>query len=369
MPVVVVAADLDRGDRGRTRASSAGRPGSALPWWATFITSTGGSRSGPVMSDSASAVSSRSKVPSRTSATTARWLGSPAGRHPGGGARRPQHLEAHPGQRDLLPGPRVEPPRAGGADRRGQAALDRRRPARAAVEQQPRRERPHHREARALVVQLRVGEHQQVQAADAGLAQAADDRAPRAARCRPGSTRRRAGSASRRPGRCRGTTRPARRARPAQGRGGARRGRRRPAAPAPPPRAAPDARAAAPERASRARRRAGRPRAGRPPPRSRRRTRPRRAAGDCTRTGSTPSGAPAAACAMSPTQAQQRRRQPGQRRGERGRHLRDRRREHAEPHDRRDQRRRRRGSRAARRATAARSGRRAAARSRSSPRP
>ena len=81
-------------------------------------------------SDSASAVSSRSNVPSRTCATTARSLGSPVGAPAGRRRGRPQDLEVQPAELELLARPGGDCRVPGARGRRGQAALDRRRPPR-----------------------------------------------------------------------------------------------------------------------------------------------------------------------------------------------------------------------------------------------
>ena len=74
--VGVVRADLDRGEPRPQALEDAPRPGSALPWWETFSTSTGSRSRFARTSDSASAVSSIRKRPMRASATIARSLGS-----------------------------------------------------------------------------------------------------------------------------------------------------------------------------------------------------------------------------------------------------------------------------------------------------
>ena len=106
--------------RGLSRSSSAGRPGSALPWWATLSTSTGSSASACVTWLSASADEQhreRADLEPRDQREVVRVArGRPL-------ARRPQHLEAQPADRDRLPGRGRHPPRARrGARRPGACA-------------------------------------------------------------------------------------------------------------------------------------------------------------------------------------------------------------------------------------------------------
>ena len=132
--VGVAAADLDRRER-RVAAARAGpgRPSSALPWWATFSASTCGSGRAAVTFDSASAGSSRSKSPDRTSATIARSLGSPSGRNPGpGGGGHSSRIRIEPSSSTWPAWAEIRRACAGGGRGR-KPALDRRRPAGAAV--------------------------------------------------------------------------------------------------------------------------------------------------------------------------------------------------------------------------------------------
>ena len=207
MPVRVALADLDRGDlAARSARACAGRPASALPWCATLSASTRGRSSAAVTSDSASAGSSRSNAPSCTCATTARSFGSPSGRHPRGGAGGHSTRKRNEPTRSDLARARGSRRPAGARERRGQPALDRRRPARAAVEHEPRAVRGDHRQRHALVVGLGMGEHQHVEPLDARVGEAAQDRPAG----RPGvdehRARRRAAAASRLPDRRRGTS-------------------------------------------------------------------------------------------------------------------------------------------------------------------
>ena len=117
---------------GRRRSSTSGRPGSALPWWGTFIASTsGGARAAGGLALGVGADSQRSKSPALTIATTPRGFGSSGGggraaaaaatRTRSGGARRAAPDRRAPGRcgcrarrassiRRLKPGSRVPSP-------------------------------------------------------------------------------------------------------------------------------------------------------------------------------------------------------------------------------------------------------------------
>ena len=154
---------------GRVRASSAGRPGSSLPWWATLRTSTGGSceRAGDVRlgvggEEHVEAPDARDR---HDRAVVRVALGAPAGRRP----RRPQQPQADAAQLELLVLVR-------GHHVRAQPSLGRRVPAGAAVEDQPRVVLAGDRHRHPLVVELGVGEDEGVEALHAGLSQAGEDR-------------------------------------------------------------------------------------------------------------------------------------------------------------------------------------------------
>ena len=129
-------------------------------------------------SDSASAVSSRSTRPGRGERDDRALVGVAVGPPPGGERRRPEHAQPQAGEASDWP---ALAPR-----RRVPAALSPRgpRPRWTGVGQPAPPSStsrggnaPHHGERRALVVGLRVGEDQHVEAADAGAAQPREDRA------------------------------------------------------------------------------------------------------------------------------------------------------------------------------------------------
>ena len=193
---------------GRVRASSAGRPGSSLPWWATLRTSTGGSceRAGDVGLGVGGEQHVEARRRWRSPRRRGRWgrprgasrAGAAAATAAGGGCRRARAA-----------GPACA---ATAGVRRGSAALAsacssrrrRRGPAAGGTLRSDRRPPPSW-SAWAWVSDERV------EALDARLPQAREDGPPGG----PVSNRiarRRAGAASRRPGRCRGRRREARRA-------------------------------------------------------------------------------------------------------------------------------------------------------------
>ena len=134
---VLLARPRSRRSAACRRSSSAGRPGSALPWWATLSTSTGSSGSGAVTPLSASAASSIENRPASSRATSALSFGLPLARQPGGAGRRPQDLEPQAAEREHLA--------RGGHVRLGvcaSRALHRGRPAGAAVDHEPRLRTP-----------------------------------------------------------------------------------------------------------------------------------------------------------------------------------------------------------------------------------
>ena len=88
-------------------------------------------------------------------------------------------MHAHPAHAQLLARLRGDAPGAGSCRRRGQLALDRGRPARAAVEHDAGAEAPHDRQGRALVVGLGVRQHQHVEPAHTRPLQAPQDRPTR----------------------------------------------------------------------------------------------------------------------------------------------------------------------------------------------
>ena len=146
------------------RRSSAGSPGSALPWWATFSTSTGARASGASTSDSASAVSStRSRRRRQPRRSRARW-GLARRRRRAGSRRRPQHLAARRARAQPLaraPRRRRAAARAGRGPRSPAVAGS--RTAAAPVEHQADRQRAEHRRRAAVVVGLRVGDDEHVE--------------------------------------------------------------------------------------------------------------------------------------------------------------------------------------------------------------
>ena len=90
------------------------------------------------------------------------------------GRRRPQQLHPDAPERERLPGMGGHPPR--GAGRMRQTVLDGGRPARAAVHDHPRRHFAQDRQRRALVVALRMRDHQSVEPLHARLGQPPQDR-------------------------------------------------------------------------------------------------------------------------------------------------------------------------------------------------
>ena len=139
-------------------------------------------------SDSASAGSSRSKAPARTWATTARPFGSPSGRQRRAAARAARGRRARsPPRRSAWPGARRDPAAAArGRRAAGERALDRGRPARAAVEHEPRPVLGDDRERHPLVVGLRVGDDEQVEPLRRRRRRAGAGSGRRAGRCRRG---------------------------------------------------------------------------------------------------------------------------------------------------------------------------------------
>ena len=135
--VGVLLADLDRGDPRSQASSSAGRPGSALPWWATLRTSTGSS--GERRGDAALGVGGqqhreRAGLQPRHHRVVVRV----AARPPAGGAA------AATGPRTAARRARAPPPRRAWTRvpaRRAGVARASRQPAGAAVDHEPRRVR------------------------------------------------------------------------------------------------------------------------------------------------------------------------------------------------------------------------------------
>ena len=299
-------------------ASSAGSPGSALPWWATFSASTRREVERPVTSDSASAVRSSENAPTSARATTARSFGSPAAAPCGGGGHRTR--------RRMPPSATTSPARGTTRARRrpprgcGSARWTARRPAGPAVDHEPRSVAPR---ARASAAPSWSAWAWVSTSASSRLTPRLGSRARIGPSGRPGvhqhRGRRRAASASRRPGRCPGTRR---RARPRAGGGRPAAARARPRR-RPRPRARPRPAAAIRRGAAAARAPPRRPRAGR----SRQRRRGHARAASAAAAASAPSGAAAAGdrgerqrgrgVRDPPDVDEQRRRQRGERRGQR----------------------------------------------------
>ena len=181
------------------------RPGSALPWWETFSTSTGSRSRFARTSDSASAVSSIRKRPTRASATIARSLGSAPACSSGASRAGDSTRSSMPPARSDCPASGTATAtrrrRASAAIRSAERARARRRGRRAASRPASRAAPPPRRRRGRPGRGSRRGGRAAARPRGAGVRR----RRRPAARCRRAPTCAGPGSAWRRPDRCRGT--------------------------------------------------------------------------------------------------------------------------------------------------------------------